>query len=154
MKNKVILSSIVLSILSGCASVPTVDAEKSNQAKKFESPENGNAGVYVYRTDSPVGGALKKDIYIDNECIGESAPGVFFYHEVEGNKTHIVGTESEFSANELTILTEEGRLYFVNQYIKMGAFVGGANVELVDEAKGKAEVLKTDMAIKGTCTSM
>ncbi len=154
MKNKIIISSILLLILSGCASVPTADKEQSNQAKKFEAPENGNAGLYVYRTDSPIGAALKKDVYIDGECLGETAAGIFFYQEVEGGKSHVVGTESEFSANELNILTEEGRLYFVNQYIKMGAFVGGANLELVDEEKGKSEVIKTNMAIKGTCTSM
>ncbi|MDF5554869.1 hypothetical protein P3718_25430, partial [Vibrio parahaemolyticus] len=62
--------------------------------------------------------------------------------------------ESEFSENHLTILTEEGRNYFVNQYIKMGVFVGGAGVELVDESKGKAEVLKVDMAEKGNCSSI
>ncbi|MGU3842596.1 DUF2846 domain-containing protein, partial [Vibrio diabolicus] len=72
----------------------------------------------------------------------------------EGNKEHQVSTESEFSENHLTILTEEGRNYFVNQYIKMGVFVGGAGVELVDESKGKAEVLKVDMAEKGNCPSI
>ena len=154
MKKKILLSSCLLAILSGCASVPTVVSTQSNAAKKFEAPEDGKAGVYVYRVDSPVGAALKKDVYINGECIGETAPGIFFYHEVEGDKEHTVGTESEFSANNLSILTEAGRLYFVKQYLKMGLFVGGANVELVDEAEGKAEVLKTNMAVKGTCTSI
>ncbi|EPW6433341.1 DUF2846 domain-containing protein [Vibrio parahaemolyticus] len=107
-----------------------------------------------YREDTFVGAALKKYVYVDGECIGETAPGIFFYHEVEGNKEHQVSTESEFSENHLTIYTEEGRNYFVNQYIKMGVFVGGAGVELVDENKGKAEVLKVDMAVKGKCPSI
>lgn len=35
----------------------------------------------------------------------------------------------------------------------MGVFVGGAGVELVDETKGKKQVSKLDMAIKGKCSS-
>ncbi|EPR4991599.1 DUF2846 domain-containing protein [Vibrio navarrensis] len=153
MKSKLILCSVVLAVLSGCASVPTADKEATNQAKQFAAPTEGKAGVYVYRIDTPIGAALKKDVRIDGECIGETAAGVFFYHEVDGNKDHIVSTESEFSPNELSLYTEQGRLYFVQQYIKMGAFVGGADVVLVDESLGKQEVLKTDMAIKGNCSS-
>ncbi|EEW07985.1 conserved hypothetical protein [Vibrio mimicus VM603] len=138
--------------LSGCASVPTADSSISNQAKAFEAPTKGNAGIYIYREDTLVGAALKKYVYVDDECIGETAPGVFFYHEVEGNKEHKISTESEFSENDLTIYTEEGRNYFINQFIKMGVFVGGAGLEQVDENKGKAEVLKIDMAEKGNCT--
>ncbi|MBJ2148718.1 DUF2846 domain-containing protein [Vibrio sp. IB15] len=154
MKNKVILCSALLLGLSGCASVPTADSTVSNQAKSFEAPQKGSSGIYVYREDAFVGAALKKYVYVDGECIGETAPGIFFYHEVEGNKEHQVSTESEFSENHLTIYTEEGRNYFVNQYIKMGVFVGGAGVELVDESKGKAEVSKVDMAVKGKCQSI
>ncbi|MDB6195729.1 DUF2846 domain-containing protein [Vibrio parahaemolyticus] len=154
MKNKVILCSALLLGLSGCASVPTVDSTISNEVKSFEAPQEGNSGIYIYREDTFVGAALKKYVYVDGECIGETAPGIFFYHEVEGNKEHQVSTESEFSENHLTIYTEEGRNYFVNQYIKMGVFVGGAGVELVDENKGKDEVLKVDMAVKGKCPSI
>ncbi|MDN3683401.1 DUF2846 domain-containing protein [Vibrio sinaloensis] len=107
--------------MSGCASVPTVDSTVSNEIKSFEAPTEGKSGLYIYREDSIVGGALKKFVYVDGECIGETAPGVFFYHEVEGNKEHQVSTESEFSENHLTIYTDEGRNYFVNQYIKNGS---------------------------------
>ncbi|EGQ7981960.1 DUF2846 domain-containing protein [Vibrio vulnificus] len=153
MKNKIILCSAVLAVLSGCASVPMVDSELSDQAKQFEAPTEGKAGVYVYRPESGIGGALKKDVHIDGECIGETAPGVFFYHEVDGDKEHIVSTESEFSPNEVTLFTEQGRLYFVQQYIKMGAFVGGADLVVVDESTGKSDVYKTKMAIKGNCSA-
>ncbi|WP_181392266.1 hypothetical protein [Vibrio vulnificus] len=49
MKTKIILCSAVLAVLSGCASVPMVDSELSDQAKQFEAPTEGKAGVYVYR---------------------------------------------------------------------------------------------------------
>lgn len=125
--------------------------EKSDQAKKFAAPSNGNAGLYIYRS-GVVGSALKKDVWVDGKCIGESAPNVFFYNEVAGNAEHKVSTESEFSPNDLMIKTAPGKNYFIQQYIKFGVFVGGAGLEVVDEEKGKAEVAKLQLAKAGTCS--
>jgi len=133
--------------------VPVAPISESNHAKQFEAPAPRKAGVYIYRTNSPVGSALKKDVYIDGECIGETSKGTFFYQEVEGDTDHSISTESEFSPNELTLYTETGRLYFIQQYIKMGVFVGGADVKVVDQDLGKTEVMKTKLAVKGTCSS-
>ncbi|MUK79090.1 DUF2846 domain-containing protein [Aliivibrio fischeri] len=151
--NKVLIAFITL-VLSGCASVPTAPLSESSKAKQFLAPSENKAGVYVYRKDTPIGGALKKDVYINKECVGETAKGVFFYQEVEGGKEHFISTESEFSPNGLTLNTETGRLYFIEQYLKPGFFVGGANVKVVDEEQGKSEVIRTQLAVKGTCTSI
>jgi uncharacterized protein YlaN (UPF0358 family) len=126
--------------------------EKSELAKQYNSPSEGKAGLYVYRSGS-FGAALKKDVWLNGNCVGETAPNMFFYEEIEGNTEHKVSTESEFSANDLLVKTESGKNYFVSQYIKMGVFVGGAGVELIDEEKGKKQVSKLDMAIKGKCSS-
>lgn len=125
--------------------------EKSDQAKKFAAPSNGNAGLYIYRS-GVVGSALKKDVWVDGKCIGETAPNVFFYNEVTGNAEHKVSTESEFSPNDLMIKTAPGKNYFIQQYIKFGVFVGGAGLEVVEEEKGKAEVAKLQLAKSGTCS--
>jgi len=108
------------------------------------------AGLYIYRTTG-VGGALKKSVWVDGHCVGETAPNVFFYEEVKGGEPHKVSTESEFSPNDLMITTEAGQNYFINQYIKMGVFVGGANLKVVDDTSGKAAVSGLEMAKKGTC---
>mgnify|MGYP000544243174 FL=1 len=151
--NKVLTTIAVTALLAtGCTSVPMESKEKSELAKKYNSPSDGKAGLYVYRSGS-FGGALKKDVWLDGKCVGETAPNMFFYEEIEGNAEHKVSTESEFSANDLLVKTESGKNYFVSQYIKMGVFVGGAGVELVDEEKGKKQVSKLDMAIKGKCSS-
>jgi len=151
MNRLLIASAVAITFLSGCASVPTESPEKENIAKEFNPPAEGNSGIYIYRAGGP-GGALKKDIWIDDKCIGETAPHVFFYEEVSGDQEHKISTESEFSPNDLLVKTESGKNYFVNQYIKMGAFVGGANLEVVDEEKGKKAVSKSKMAIKGNCS--
>lgn len=154
MKRKLLLLSAVVLGMSGCASVPTVNTVESTQVKEFKLPEDGNAGIYIFRKDALVGVGLKKYVYVDGECIGETAPGVFYYHEVQGGEEHTISTESEFSENHLTLTTEKGQNYFVQQYIKPGVFVGGADLKQVSEKKGKKEVGKINMAVKQTCASL
>jgi uncharacterized protein YceK len=150
---KILLATIVSSvILSGCSSVPMESKELTKSAQSFSAPSVDNSGIYVYRKNSMLGAALKKDVLIDGSCVGETAPGIFFYQEVAGNEPHTISTESEFSNNDLVINAESGQLYFVEQFIKMGAFVGGAGLQEVDEKIGKEEVLKINLAKKGTCS--
>ncbi|WP_395318476.1 DUF2846 domain-containing protein [Variovorax sp. UC74_104] len=148
---KIAVIALMSVLFTGCASVKMESAEASAQAKKFSPPSPGNSGLYVYR-DSFVGKALKKDIWVDGKCLGESAPDVFFRTEVAGGKEHEIATESEFSPNTLKLMFETGKNYFVRQYIKMGAFVGGANLEVMPEAEGKKAVTALGLAAPGTCS--
>ena len=151
MKFSMLAAVSAVLMLSACVtSVPMGNADVSSKAKIFAPPSEGKAGLYVYRSGI-LGGALKKDIWVDGHCLGTSAPNVFFYTEVDGDKEHMVTTASEFSTNSLSLHTEAGKHYFVRQYIKIGAFVGGANVKQVSEAEGKAEVMKLNMAATGQC---
>lgn len=155
MKTKnLLLSATVLGalMLSGCASVSLAPQQKSVEAKKFSTPENNKSGLYIYR-DSFIGKMLKKDIYLDGKCIGETADKTFFYTQVEGGQTHKISTESEFSPNDLSLFTEPGKNYFVRQYIKMGAFVGGAGLSESTETEGKRVVSKpaVRLAQEGHC---
>ncbi len=152
MKSTHIYALIAAVFLSGCASVDMASKEESNKAKEFNTPSAGNAGVYLYR-DSALGAALKKDLWVDGKCIGESAPNVFFYTEVEGSKSHKFDTESEFSPNTLELTTDAGKNYFIRQYIKMGLVVGGAGLEVIPEADGKKAVKSLGMAKPGKCSA-
>ncbi|WP_251767219.1 MULTISPECIES: DUF2846 domain-containing protein [Shewanella] len=151
MKFKLLLIFCVSMLFAGCASVPTESTEVTNKAKQFTTPSDGHAGLYIYRHGN-LGGALKKDLFVDGDCIGETAPNIFFYHEVKGGQKHTISTESEFSPNDLVLETETGRNYFIKQYIKLGVFVGGAGLEHVEDKKGKEVVTKLDMAKKGRCS--
>jgi hypothetical protein len=143
----IIIASVVM---VGCSTVPLEPKNISDNAKAFSLPPAGKSGIYVYR-DSMFGAALKKDIWIDNKCLGESAPKVFFYKDVKGNTTHIISTESEFSPNKLVINTKAGKNYFIRQYIKMGVFSGGADLEQINEDEAKKAISNLDMAKQGTC---
>ena len=152
MFKKIVFLTITSVLFSGCASVPTEQAEVSNVLKQVKAPSANNAGLYIYRSNSVVGGALKKDVWVDGECIGETARGTFFYHEVLGNIQHKVSTESEFSPNDLMIDTKAGNNYFVKQYIKPGLIVGGAGLKLVPESEGREAITDLKLGIKGTCS--
>lgn len=151
MYKKLLLLVLVSYLSVGCTSVPMESTNITNTAKSFAPPTNGNSALYIYRSGS-FGGALKKDIWVDGKCIGESAPNVFFYEEVKGNVEHKISTESEFSPNDLVIKTQSGKNYFIQQYIKMGLFVGGAGVRVVDKIKGRNTVKKLGLAKKGKCS--
>ena len=152
MFKKIVFLTMTSVLFAGCASVPTEQAEVSNVLKQVKAPSANNAGLYIYRSNSVVGGALKKDVWVDDECIGETARGTFFYHEVLGNIQHKVSTESEFSPNDLMIDTKAGNNYFVKQYIKPGLIVGGAGLKLVPEAEGKQAISDLNLGIKGKCS--
>jgi len=151
---KVMLATIIATAsLAGCSTVPMESQQIESTAKQFNPPSQNTAGIYVYRKDTFVGAALKKDVWIGKDCVGETAKGVFFYKEVPANEKLEISTESEFSPNTLIINTKNGVLYFVEQFIKMGAFVGGADLELSHIDTGKSEVQRLSMAKGGNCSS-
>ena len=138
-------------LVAGCASVPMEASDKASVAKQFAPPTEGKSGLYIYRYGS-FGAALKKDVWIDGQCIGETARNVFFYEEVAGGQEHKISTESEFSPNDLLLKTESGKNYFIQQYIKFGVAVGGAGLKLMDETEGKKQVEDLGLAAKGHCS--
>jgi hypothetical protein len=147
---KIAIAAVTMAMLAGCASVKMESAAASDKAKQFAAPTNGTAGVYVFR-DSFLGKALKKDIWLDGKCVGESAPDVFFYTEATPGK-HTLSTESEFSPNDLAVMFEAGKLYFYRQFIKMGLVKGGADLEAVPEAEAKSAIAKLQLAANGACS--
>lgn len=149
---KILFSVLLTGLFVGCASVPKADPQHTLEAKKLVAPTEGKAALYVYRSNSVVGAALKKDIWLDGECLGETARGTFFYKEVEGNQNHTLSTESEFSPNHFTFKAEAGQQYFVQQFIKPGVFVGGANLKRVDQTQGKKAIAEYQLAEGGKCS--
>lgn len=77
MFRKLSFTVLATSLFAGCATVPMESDEAARQTKAFNPPPEGHAGLYIYRSMGP-GTVLKKDIWVDGQCIGESAPNVFF----------------------------------------------------------------------------
>lgn len=146
MFKKLLIGLTVISamFLAGCASVPMGSKDDDAALKKFAAPAEGKTGLYIFR-NTFVGQALKKTLTLDGTVIGESANKVYFYKEIAPGK-HTLATESEFSDNAIDFEADAGKNYFVEQYIKMGAFVGGAGVKLVSEEEGKKGVSACNLA--------
>jgi hypothetical protein len=141
---------ILFMFLTGCATVPMEDEKKDINAKQFHDPIDGKSGVYIYRKFGP-GTALTKKIMINDECIGKSAPSVYFYKQVEANKQYVISTQSEFSPNTLELYTESGKNYFIENYIKVGLFIGGADLKERDEQRAKKDIAKLKLASNSGC---
>ena len=92
-----------------------------------------------------MGSALKKEVFVNDQSLGKTAPMTFFYTEVAPGK-HKVSTQSEFGLNHLELETEAGKNYFIRQYIKMGFLVGGSALKQVSEEKGRNGVLRCNLA--------
>lgn len=135
---------ICVSLIAGCATVPLAPMEQDSALKAFPQPAADMAGLYIYR-NSFVGQALKKNVYVDKVLLGETANKIYFYKEITPGQ-HEISTESEFSDNSITFQAEGGKNYFARQYIKMGVFVGGANIEMVSEQEGMEEVRQCRLA--------
>lgn len=148
MKMNVSLRSLLLiatlAVLTGCASVPMAPKEQDAASKTFKAPSSNMAGVYIYR-NSFVGKALKKTLLVDSVAIGETANKVYFHREVAPGE-HTLATESEFGDNVLKFTAEAGKNYYFQQYLKMGAFVGGSGLQAVTEEEGKQAVLQCNEA--------
>lgn len=143
--------SMAILLMVGCASVPMQDVKTSGQAKAFNAPTNGNAGLYVYR-DTALGSVLKKDVWVDGKCLGETAPKIFFFKEVAGNQKHVITTESEFGNQDLWIDAKAGENHFVKQVMRPGVFVAGAYLKEMEAEKGMKEISKLSMAQTGKCS--
>ncbi len=144
---------LAVALASGCAGIAKESRARTEALKAFPPPSRGMSGLYIYR-DSRVGSLLKKDVWVDGRCVGETVPKVFFYREVAGGREHTIATESQISTNTLVLRTEPGKHYFIRQFIKRGLGFGGAGVELVDEEKGKEAVRELDLLVGGRCSGL
>ena len=145
MRRLIVATTLIFgALLTGCATVPMASLEDDKARKEFSNPSQDVAGLYIYR-NSTFGGALKKTVYIDGEIIGESAPMTYFYRQIQPGR-HVLSTESEFSDNFFALDAKGGENYYVHQYMKLGVFVGGANLKLVSQEEGKKGVLECKLA--------
>lgn len=143
-KSTLAVMLVLFLLFTGCAKVQMAKKDQDVALKEFKNPADNKAGLYVYR-NSFVGQALKKNVYLDGVLLGETANKVYFYKEIEPGQ-HQLSTESEFSDNAISFYADAGNNYFAEQYIKMGVFVGGANVRMVTEEEGMKNVRECNLA--------
>jgi Protein of unknown function (DUF2846) len=139
-----LLAALLISLfLVGCASVPMGDPKLDAAAKTFQVPAD-KAGIYVYRNES-MGAAVKMDVIIDGQNIGETAAKTYFYKEVAPGK-HTVASKAE-NTDTIEVDLKPGALAFIWQEVKMGLMFARTKLHLVGEQDGKKGVLETKLAV-------
>lgn len=141
---KLFATALAVAILAGCASVPMDSPEADAHLKTFPIPPAGQAGLYIYR-DNFAGQGLKKSVKIDGNIIGETANRVYFYRLITPGP-HVIATESEFSDNTLNLLAVGGQNHYIRQSIKMGVFVGGADLQVMPGSIAQQDLQKCTLA--------
>ncbi len=141
---KIALSLAICASLVGCASVPLADAQQDAKAKSFQvAPDK--AGIYVYRNES-MGGAVKMDVSVDGENIGQTAANTYLYKEVTPGK-HTVTSVAE-NTDTLEVEVKPGTLAFIWQEVKMGVLSARSKLQRMAEPEGKKGVQETKLAVK------
>lgn len=120
----------------GCASAPMAVPERDQTAKTF-APVADKAVVYIYRHET-FGAALTMDVTLNGKPLGKTVSKSFFRVEVAPGACKLVSQGKLDQALDLAV--EAGKVYFVWQEVKMGFASGGSKLQVVPEAKGRADV--------------
>lgn len=138
----VVLASLALLALGGCASVPMASPQQDAAAKQFTVPA-GQSRIYLYRNET-FGGAITIDVTLDGKKMATTAPMTYFVWDVAPGK-HTIVSKSENDAT-LTLDTQAGQPYFVWQEIKLGFLTPRSLLHKVDVTTGKTAVKECKLA--------
>lgn len=136
------IALLLVSIVSGCASVPMASIDEDVKAKSFTIPAD-KSSIYVYRNES-FGGAIPIAVSLDGKVAGQTGPKTYFMWEVEPG-SHEVGSISE-NTSTLKLNTEAGKAYYVWQEVKMGLWMPRSLLQEVDVETGKKGVAECKRA--------
>lgn len=141
MKSLITVAALALSLV-GCASVNMGDAKQDAALKTFAITKD-KAGVYIYRNES-MGAAIKMNVELDGQAIGQTAANTYLYKEVTPGK-HTFTSKAE-NDSSIEVDAKPGTLLYIWQEVKMGLLGARSKLQLVDQAQGQKGVLETKLA--------
>ncbi len=142
-KINVLLLIMSISFLASCATVPMASLSEDTEAKEF-APPPGKASVYVTRT-SLLGAAVVFQVVLDGKVMGGLAQNTYHRFVVEPG-SHSVAIFTNESQDAANFTAEEGKNYFFSAEPQMGWGSARAKVKVLDEDKGKENVLGSKLA--------
>ncbi|HVN97530.1 MAG TPA: DUF2846 domain-containing protein [Syntrophorhabdaceae bacterium] len=136
---------VVLSSLAGCAT----SGPKYSEYKAQIPASNPDLGrIYFYRA-SALGAAVRPNVVLNNEVVGEAISHGFFYVDrAPGEYVAVTSTEVERKAS---FTLEKNQTRYIRLSISLGFFVGHVYPELVDESDALPEI--ADCRFTGQMTS-
>lgn len=141
MQKLLIAAAIALNLVA-CSSIPMGDPKQDEALKTFAVPKD-KAGIYIYRNES-MGGAVKMDVTVDGQPLGQTLKKTYLYKEVTPGK-HTIASAAE-NTDTLEVDAKQGTLSYVWQEVKMGVMYARSKLHLVSAEDGKKGVLETELA--------
>ncbi len=135
-KALLILVTLAIVTLSGCATVPMASKAQDTEAKQFIVPE-GKSSIYVYRNEF-LGGAVAMEIDLDGSQVAITRANNYVRLIVEPGK-HTITSHAE-NEHSVDVNAEKGKNHFVWQEAKMGIMMARTKLNLVDEEEGRQGV--------------
>lgn len=125
----VMSACLVVALLTGCAAT----GQSFLSVATGLPPLKGDASrVFFYRTDSMVGAALQPEIRLDNQAVGKSQPGGFFFVDTSAGR-HVASSQTE-NESKLEFDVEPGKTVYIESSISLGVLVGRVQLNLKPEA--------------------
>jgi hypothetical protein len=138
---------IYLLLAFGCVSVPMAPLREDATAKEFDGPPPGSAYVYIIRSNSGIrswAGAYPQ-VLVDGRFVGTMPQHTYVRERViPGEHTVSILATSLPKADE-AIDARDGRIYFVEVDLLIGAIHPSALIRRLDPEAGRAIVLRSKM---------
>lgn len=128
---------------TACTSLPMADKKADVEAKLFKAVPNKSV-LYVYRNEI-FGGAVKMDVMVNNELIGETRTGHYMWIDLEPG-THMISSRSE-NSHHMELKAEPGKVYYAWQEAKLGLMYARTKLSLVDEKTGQGGVRECSLVL-------
>ena len=137
LRKLLVIGAVLTAMLaSGCASVQMASDAQDSAAKSFQV-KPGKANIYVFRNEN-FGAALKMPVALNGRLVGDTAAKTYLLLEVDPGRHTVVSKTENDSTVEVNAVA--GQNYFLWQEVKMGLMSARSNLQLVDEATGRAGV--------------
>ena len=124
-----------LALTTGCASVQKASPPDDTAAKTFKSNPDYSQ-VYVYRNET-LGAALSMPVTVNGKLAGNTGPKSYFKFNLPAGKHAFT---SQGNKSTLNLTTENGKIYYIWQEVKMGVMSGGSELQVVDQSVGQKGV--------------
>ena len=130
-----VLLVLALSLLASCATSGPKFVDYKTVMAPPTNPELSR--IFFYRT-SALGAALRPDVLLNGEKVGEAiARGFFYVDRPPGEYVAVTSTEV---TRKVSFVLEKDQTRYIKFIVSMGFFVGHVYGELVDESVALSEI--------------
>lgn len=134
---------IMVSVLAGCATLPSADQMKADVANYTlpQLPKSGKAIVYVVRPSS-VGTLIRFNVFVDDKKpeseMGYTRGSQYIYFNVEPGKHTILSKAENWAQVEIN--AKAGDIFYIQQQAKMGIIMARNDLFTLPAYQGKYQV--------------